>query len=79
MIEAQAVAGGEPDARLSRLCGITAKVEKRSCGAKFSAAGSAAVAKNGHVTAIDALLAAGWLHPRRLKIGGVAECRAWSG
>lgn len=30
---------------------------------KIGAAGSAAVAKNGYVTAIDALLATGWLRP----------------
>jgi hypothetical protein len=33
---------------------------------KIAAAGSAAVAKNGYVTAIDALLATGWLRPERV-------------
>ncbi|QWF81862.1 hypothetical protein [Amycolatopsis sp. CA-230715] len=34
---------------------------------KISAAGSAAVAKNGYVTAIDALLATGWLQPEKVE------------
>lgn len=34
---------------------------------KIAAAGSAAVAKNGYVTAIDALLATGWLRPESVE------------
>jgi len=33
----------------------------------IAAAGSAAVAKNGYVTAIDALLATGWLRPEKVE------------
>ena len=33
----------------------------------IAAAGSAAVAKNGYVTAIDALLGTGWLRPEKLE------------
>lgn len=34
---------------------------------KIAAAGSVAVAKNGYVTAIDALLATGWLQPEKVE------------
>jgi hypothetical protein len=34
---------------------------------KIAAATSAAIAKNGHVTAIDALLATGWLRPEKVE------------
>ena len=34
---------------------------------RIAAAGSAAVAKNGYVTAVDALLATGWLRPEKVE------------
>src|SRR5881227_359922 len=34
---------------------------------KIAAASSAAIAKNGYVTAIDALLATGWLRPEKVE------------
>lgn len=34
---------------------------------KIAAAGSAAIAKNGYVTAIDALLGIGWLRPEKVE------------